>query len=61
VLITVRESDGVPGIDLAGLERLEVKGLDPSGARALLEGDVAPTVADALARRPAATRSPCSS
>jgi DNA-binding CsgD family transcriptional regulator len=50
VLLSVRETDGEPSIDLAGLERLELGGLDASGARSLLAGDVAPSVADALAR-----------
>ena len=50
VLLTVRVTDGEPATDLAGLERLEVGGLDEDGARSLLAGHVAPSVADALTR-----------
>jgi DNA-binding CsgD family transcriptional regulator len=49
VVLTVRDTDGVPGIDTAGLERLELGGLSAAGARSLLVGQVAPSVADVLA------------
>jgi DNA-binding CsgD family transcriptional regulator len=50
VILTVRDRDGQPAIDVAGLERVDVKGLSESGARSLLVGQVAPSVADVLAR-----------
>lgn len=50
VLIGVRETAGLPPVDLAGLERLEIRGLQSQDARSLLGGDVAPQVAEALAQ-----------
>ena len=49
VILTVRESDETPPVDMAGLERIAVTGLTPAGARSLLVGQVAPSVADVLA------------
>jgi DNA-binding CsgD family transcriptional regulator len=49
VILGIRETDGV-AVDVAGLERLELAGLDAEGTRSLLAGQVAPAVADALGR-----------
>jgi hypothetical protein len=49
VLLGVRTEPGGPLFDAAGLEVLELGGLDAAGARALLKDRVAASVADALA------------
>ena len=48
VLLGVRTGAGAETLDFAGLEVLALGGLDRHGARALLEGRVAPSVAEAL-------------